>query len=155
MLRNFILPVCLITVVSGFLPQHHGGPHRHVERYVEWKKKETLSPQGNVAGVVGNLPVSFKVMGTDSVTDTLAFAGEGLSEVAAKADVFIKYKCKKGECGTCEVMLDGKWIRACQTKIPGALPGGEPYTISVRDIPDDKKSTLLTDGFPALESEQA
>jgi hypothetical protein len=35
-----------------------------------------------------------------------------------QADAFIPYKCKKGECGTCDVLIDGKWVHACQTTIP-------------------------------------
>ena len=28
------------------------------------------------------------------------------------------FACKKGECGTCEVKLDGKVVRACISKLP-------------------------------------
>lgn len=46
-----------------------------------------------------------------------AQVGDSLSDVAKNANVEIQYKCKKGECGTCEVNVQGKWIKACQTKI--------------------------------------
>ena len=28
------------------------------------------------------------------------------------------FACKEGQCGTCEVKLDGKVVRACVTKLP-------------------------------------
>ena len=34
-------------------------------------------------------------------------------QVAAQSGQYIKYQCKKGQCGTCEVRVDGKWIRTC------------------------------------------
>ena len=30
----------------------------------------------------------------------------------------IKYSCKKGDCGTCSVKVNGAMARACQTSIP-------------------------------------
>lgn len=42
---------------------------------------------------------------------------EKLSDVALRANVEIPYKCRKGECGTCEVKVAGKWIRTCQSTI--------------------------------------
>jgi hypothetical protein len=51
--------------------------------------------------------------------------------VAAQAGQFVKYKCLKGECGTCEVQVDGKWIRTCVTRVP-ALPPGEAFEVRVR-----------------------
>ena len=44
--------------------------------------------------------------------------GTPLSEVASQADQFIRYKCKKGECGTCEVQVNGKWVRTCVATVP-------------------------------------
>lgn len=78
-----------------------------------------------------------KTTGTVSVTftqgeetrNTMAIPGQGLSEIASQADQFIKYKCKKGECGTCEVLVDGQWVRSCVTKIPS---GVEEYNVQVR-----------------------
>ena len=45
----------------------------------------------------------------------------------------IPYKCKKGECGTCKVMIDGHWTQACQTKIP-ALGKGEVFQVNIREV---------------------
>ena len=49
-----------------------------------------------------------------------AKVGDSLSDIAAAAGVEIKYKCKKGECNTCEVNINGKFVKACQTKIVSA-----------------------------------
>ncbi|CAJ1335235.1 unnamed protein product [Effrenium voratum] len=62
---------------------------------------------------------------------TMARAGQPLSEVATQADVFIPYRCKKGECKTCAVNIGGKWVCACQTKIQAQKPG-ESFEIKVR-----------------------
>lgn len=51
---------------------------------------------------------------------TTAIIGEKVSDVATKAEVTIQYKCRKGECGTCEINMDGKWVKACQATIPSS-----------------------------------
>lgn len=60
--------------------------------------------------------------------------GDSLSAVAEAAGVEIKYKCKKGECGTCEVNVGGKWVKACQTSIDALPKGVEALQITVKDI---------------------
>ena len=77
---------------------------------------------------------------------TNAAIGSSLSDVAMKANVEIQYKCKKGECGTCEVQIGGKWVKACQTTITSA----DPLSITIR--PAKKKPAFfspqsLADGF--------
>lgn len=47
-----------------------------------------------------------------------AKVGERLSVVAKKAKVPITYSCRKGDCGTCEIMMNGLIVKACQEKIP-------------------------------------
>ena len=54
--------------------------------------------------------------------------------------MFIKYKCKKGECGTCRIMVDGKWIRACQTDVP-SMPKGEAYGVFCRELSTKSKKS--------------
>ena len=76
-----------------------------------------------------------------------ATIGQSLSEVAKNANVEIQYKCKKGECGTCEVNIGGKWIKACQTTITS----NDALTITIRE-PIKKKPAFfspqsLADGF--------
>ena len=75
-----------------------------------------------------------------------AAIGSSLSDVAMKANVEIQYKCKKGECGTCEVQIGGKWVKACQTTITSS----DPLSITIR--PAKKKPAFfspqsLADGF--------
>jgi len=79
--------------------------------------------------LLGDIPVVFNPEGKA----TMARAGQPLSEIATQADAFINYKCRKGECGTCEVQINGKWVRACQHKIP-PLPKGEVLAVSVRPV---------------------
>ena len=55
----------------------------------------------------------------------------------AQAGAVIPYKCKKGECGTCKVMIDGHWTQACQTKIP-ALGKGEVFQVNIREVGFDE-----------------
>lgn len=53
--------------------------------------------------LLGGVDIEFKQ--GNKLTKTKALVGQPISEVAADADVFIKYKCKKGECGTCSIMV--------------------------------------------------
>lgn len=59
--------------------------------------------------------------------------GEELSTVAEKANVPIAYQCRKGECGTCEVNMNGKWVRTCQTQVP-AMPAGQDLLVVVKKV---------------------
>jgi hypothetical protein len=52
-------------------------------------------------------------------------------QVAAQAGQYIKYKCKKGECGTCAVRVDGNWIRTCSVSVPH-VPEGQSYEVRAR-----------------------
>ena len=47
-----------------------------------------------------------------------AVVGQALKDVAAGARVPIKYNCKKGECGTCTVTLNGKKVKTCVAIVP-------------------------------------
>mmetsp|Transcript_50782 Transcript_50782/g.94954 ORF Transcript_50782/g.94954 Transcript_50782/m.94954 type:complete len:725 (+) Transcript_50782:76-2250(+) len=85
--------------------------------------------------LLGDTPVVFQPQNVM----TMARAGQPLSEVAAQADVFIRYKCKKGECKTCAVNIDGKWVSACQTKIPPQSPG-KSFEVRVRPVSDAHKT---------------
>ena len=46
-----------------------------------------------------------------------AVANQKVSQVAAAARVKITYSCKKGDCGTCEIMMNGRIVKACQAQI--------------------------------------
>jgi len=67
-----------------------------------------------------------------------AKVGDPLSIVAEKANVPINYKCKKGECGTCQVFVQGKWIKTCQTTIPPTTPGTN-YAVTVKPFKEKAK----------------
>ena len=67
-------------------------------------------------GLAGSIQVLFKQGNATKMTR--AEVGTPLSEVASQADQFIRYKCKKGECGTCEVQVNGKWVRTCVSTVP-------------------------------------
>uniref|UniRef100_A0A7S4JWQ5 2Fe-2S ferredoxin-type domain-containing protein n=1 Tax=Odontella aurita TaxID=265563 RepID=A0A7S4JWQ5_9STRA len=47
-----------------------------------------------------------------------AVVGQKVSQVAASARVKISYSCKKGDCGTCEINMNGRVVKACQGVIP-------------------------------------
>eukprot|EP00439_Symbiodinium_sp_Y106_P056544 s8327_g7.t3 len=84
---------------------------------------------------LGDTPVVFQPQNVM----TMARVGQPLSEVASQADVFIRYKCKKGQCKTCAVNIDGKWVSACQTKIPPQEPG-KSFDVHVRPVSDAHKT---------------
>merc|ERR1712151_67019 len=85
--------------------------------------------------LLGDIPVVFQPQNVM----TMARAGQPLSQVAAQADVFIRYKCKKGQCKTCVVNIDGKWVSACQTKIPAVAPG-KSFDVKVRQYSEEHKN---------------
>lgn len=41
-----------------------------------------------------------------------------ISQVCNAARVKVPYNCQNGECGTCTVLMNGKKIRACVSKVP-------------------------------------
>jgi ferredoxin len=103
----------------------------------KWKKLGTLAEEmGSVAdigyekvGLKGTIPVVFN-QGNDTRT-SMAFAGQPLRDVASQAGQYIKYGCGKGECGTCECMVDGKWIRPCIATVP-AMSDGDEYSVQLK-----------------------
>mmetsp|Transcript_14635 Transcript_14635/g.21620 ORF Transcript_14635/g.21620 Transcript_14635/m.21620 type:complete len:232 (-) Transcript_14635:84-779(-) len=115
----------------------------------KWTKKLTLAEQtalengGNVdykdVGLIGNVPVVFKE-GKETKT-TMALVGQPLSDVATQAGQFIKYGCKKGECGTCEALCNGQWVRPCMATVPADLTPGQDLVIQVKEIKKKSKSS--------------
>eukprot|EP00277_Geminigera_cryophila_P000834 CAMPEP_0179427970 /NCGR_PEP_ID=MMETSP0799-20121207/13772_1 /TAXON_ID=46947 /ORGANISM="Geminigera cryophila, Strain CCMP2564" /LENGTH=234 /DNA_ID=CAMNT_0021203257 /DNA_START=10 /DNA_END=714 /DNA_ORIENTATION=+ len=97
--------------------------------FKEWSQKDVVDgPKG--AGLQGDIACLFKI--GDEEKPTTAFAGQPLSDVATQANAFIPYKCKKGECGTCDVLINGKWVHACQTTIP-SMAKGEVFQVNIRE----------------------
>merc|ERR1740121_1205171 len=102
----------------------------------KWTKKETLADSiGSVdqkqKGLVGQINVIFH-QGNETKM-TLAMPGEPVSFIASQAGQPIRYGCKKGECGTCEVKCNGKWIRPCVETIPN-LSNGEDCVIELKEL---------------------
>ena len=69
-----------------------------------------------------------------------ASKGEALGEVAERAGIEIKYKCKKGECGTCEVNIGGKWVKTCQTTVTAPVDG-DSLKVNVKTYLQVKKKS--------------
>lgn len=112
----------------------------------KWKKKKTLAEEQGIDGIrdlaevglKGTIPVVFK-QGNMTKT-TMAIPGQPLRDVATQAGQFIKYGCGKGECGTCEALVDGKWIRPCSVAVP-ALAQGQEYVVQVKEVKSKSKSS--------------
>lgn len=47
-----------------------------------------------------------------------AIVGQKVSVVAAQSRVKISYNCKAGDCGTCNIKMNGRTVKACQQVIP-------------------------------------
>lgn len=112
----------------------------------KWKKKETLAEQSGgptkdlkEVGLVGSISVVFK-QGNET-KQTMALPGQPLREVAIQAGQFIKYGCGKGECGTCEALVNGQWIRPCSVSVPADLPAGVDYVVNVKSVKNKAKSS--------------
>lgn len=122
-------------------------PNSKGKGYVpKWTKKSTLAEeQGSIndlgfekVGLKGTIPVVFR-QGNETRT-SMAWAGQPMRDVATQAGQFIKYGCGKGECGTCECMVNGKWIRPCTATVP-ALASGEELIVQVKAIKNKSKSS--------------
>jgi ferredoxin len=106
----------------------------------KWTKKKTLADeQGSTSslgfenvGLKGTIPVVFK-QGNDTRT-SMAWAGQPLRDVATQAGQYIKYGCGKGECGTCECMMNGKWIRPCIETVPSSAASDGDLIIQVKAV---------------------
>jgi len=121
----------------------------------KWDKRRTLAEQVGGAGdqgfadvgLLGTIPVVFTCGG--DVIKTKAMVGQPLSEVAAQSGQWIKYKCKKGQCGTCDVRIGGEWVHTCQHKIP-YIADGETYEVFVRDTMKKAKRSSRFYSFKSL-----
>jgi hypothetical protein len=107
----------------------------------KWKKLDTLADKMGVdstiapdqVGLKGTIAVVFR-QGNETKR-TMALAGQPLKEVAIQAGQFIKYGCGKGECGTCECLVNGQWIRPCQAVVPAnANANGADYVVQVKAV---------------------
>ena len=104
-----------------------GGSKKKNKKYVpKWVKKETLADSAgdtgslgfDGVGLKGTIPVVFR-QGNETRT-SMAWAGQPIRDVASQAGQYIQYGCGKGECGTCECMMNGKWVRPCVETVPAS-----------------------------------
>ena len=62
-------------------------------------------------------PVDIAIKTFDGTTNAKGIAGQPLVKaIGSKANII--YGCKSGECGSCEVKLDGRVVRTCVAKLP-------------------------------------
>lgn len=118
----------------------------------KWKKLKTLEDKDDGAapqdkGLTGTVPVVFKC-GTSSI-QTLASPGDPIKDIASQAGQYIKYGCGKGECGTCQSMCNGKFIKPCVALVPADLVQGEEYVIEVKKV---KRKALSSGKFYSVRS---
>lgn len=86
-----------------------------------------LPPAENPGGKVAE-PVVVEFLPSKKMIK--AFPGQKLSMIASTAGEKIKYSCKKGECATCEVLFNGKVVKACQATLP-TVGSAKKYTITI------------------------
>ncbi len=121
----------------------------------KWVKKETVADSVgdtnslgyNGVGLKGTIPVVFKQ--GNSTRTSMAWAGQPIRDVASQAGQYIQYGCGKGECGTCECMMNGKWVRPCVETVPAnALEQGE-LVLQIKEI---KSKTTSSGKFFSIRS---
>lgn len=105
----------------------------------KWVKKETLADSAgdtgslgfDGVGLKGTIPVVFQ-QGNETKS-SMAWAGQPIRDVASQAGQFIQYGCGKGECGTCECMMNGKWVRPCVEKVPATSETGGELILQIKE----------------------
>mmetsp|Transcript_31109 Transcript_31109/g.75185 ORF Transcript_31109/g.75185 Transcript_31109/m.75185 type:complete len:331 (-) Transcript_31109:235-1227(-) len=111
------------------------------------KKKNRQDKGGGETGTEQEQDAATAVAATVVEEKTsMAWAGQPIRDVASQAGQYIKYGCGKGECGTCECMVNGKWVRPCIDVIPAeaaASPGTDqqPLVVQVKAVKSKSKSS--------------
>ncbi|CAN0168582.1 unnamed protein product [Phaeothamnion confervicola] len=49
-----------------------------------------------------------------------AIVGTPLSQLCAKNGIKVRYSCKEGTCATCNISVDGRYVKACISKVPAS-----------------------------------
>ena len=98
----------LLLITSGYqnvdrLFHHHHNIHTHSQS----RRSRIVKLDANV--VVNNLDNNKRIE---------IEANAPLSLAAVRSDLRLSFQCKQGHCLSCEMLLDGKIVRACQTKVP-------------------------------------
>jgi len=74
----------------------------------------------------GSVEVTFPQKGNKVV---IAKQGEPLGKVVSRAGLRVKFDCKNGRCGTCQVRLNGRSAaKVCQG---GTIPGGATRKLKI------------------------
>jgi ferredoxin len=142
-----------MSLLSTAAPQEKGNTKKP---YVpKWVKKETLADSaGDVnslgyggVGLKGTIPVVFK-QGNATKT-SMAWAGQPIRDVASQAGQYIQYGCGKGECGTCECMMNGKWVRPCVETVPATTVEQGELVLQIKAI---KAKTTSSGTFFSIKS---
>mmetsp|Transcript_15007 Transcript_15007/g.27290 ORF Transcript_15007/g.27290 Transcript_15007/m.27290 type:complete len:245 (-) Transcript_15007:139-873(-) len=135
------------------------------EGYVpKWKKIATLADStgtGDLSakdkGLAGAIPIKFQQGKGESATfiETAAMPGQPLKLVASQAGQYITYGCGKGECGTCESLCNGKYLRPCVDVVPTDLePDAETgeYATLVIQVKGTKAKVVSSGKFFSAKS---
>mmetsp|Transcript_14593 Transcript_14593/g.21797 ORF Transcript_14593/g.21797 Transcript_14593/m.21797 type:complete len:242 (-) Transcript_14593:2234-2959(-) len=135
------------------------------EGYVpKWKKKATLAEITGTAelspeekGLVGAVPITFQQGTGEDATliKTSAMPGQPLKLVASQAGQYIKYGCGKGECGTCDSLCNGKYLRPCVDVVPTDLtpdPETGEYANLVIQVKGTKAKVVSSGKFFSVKS---
>jgi len=92
---------------------------RRQAKLAERQNKAATQPKGTVE-------VTFPQKGNKVV---LAKQGEPLGKVISRAGLRVKFDCKNGRCGTCQVRLNGRSVtKICQG---GTVPGGATRKLKI------------------------
>eukprot|EP00804_Cyclotella_cryptica_P008605 CCRYP_007579-RA/>CCRYP_007579-RA protein AED:0.35 eAED:0.35 QI:0/-1/0/1/-1/1/1/0/206 len=130
----------------------------------KWKKKATLAEvtgtkevSASEKGLVGSIPITFQQGTGEAATliKTTAMPGQSLKLVASQAGQYIKYGCGKGECGTCESLCNGKYLRPCVDAVPTDLtpdPNTGEYAPLVIQVKGTKAKVVSSGKFFSVKS---
>lgn len=134
-----VLVVCFVAVSVAFAPSRRFRSAFDARSCIQRPSIEVqreFAGQGNTKLYMGDQALEFRPeKDNDSFESKVINAeiGAELSVVAEAADIPIAYQCRKGECGTCEVNMNGKWVRTCQTQIP-AMSKDEDLVVIVKKV---------------------
>ena len=130
----------------------------------KWKKKATLAELTGTSelspeekGLVGAVPITFQQGKGDDATliKTSAMPGQPLKLVASQAGQYVKYGCGKGECGTCESLCNGKYLKPCVDTVPTDLtpdPETGEYPALVIQVKGTKAKVVSSGKFFSVKS---
>ena len=98
MMRSIIILLCLISC-SAF-----------INNIIILKKSNRI--------IRSKLSALVQVNNLDNKKSIEIEAGQPLSLACVRTDLRLSFQCKQGHCLSCELIMDGKKVRACQTKVP-------------------------------------